>query len=554
MTGEPYEWNVATEGGAVRWQGYTGPLRLHEDELARACRRLLGVPRGRLQQVASEHVATGAAPSDDTPRLILHSTTPGIRAFEADLAAMLEGRVPLDLTTYTETRALYLGRPGDLAVGRTRPWRSAVAGAEADGLALEDADHYYLSHALLRRALDRGSADPALERIIAYLRENPRCVVSLYSFEPELQVLLSWLAREAGVERIPVDANDPMLAATWNRKGVLHPTVEAALARDSECRGLDARRLLEIEHRSSEAFRTLHQPIPVTPGYTIPACSRRETFVAGLLRAGELLRARHGLSRGCLKPSEGGDGARIVPGIDLEDRTRLEQLAASGWALGGDYLLEAHVDYLGLDIDDERLYTTPSTHLSAGRLLDDLTLQFMRGASWKGNVYVDETGWCSLGLDPVDHARVRSVAASLGDRLRRRGLIRAGFDFAVGRVGGSFGDSVIVAVQDINIKMTGAMFLREFMERHRTSDPLDAATRVFLPRFGATCRAVEARLAAWAGSDRVHELIAVVPGRWGMLATTGASPAEAVAQALSLERRLIDEGLAVEPPTETPSS
>lgn len=551
LTGERHEWTVTSPYGPVRWRGYTGPLRLDEAELDDTCRRLLGVERDALQRVALEHIETVVAHGGgdgDGPRLILHSTTPILRAFEADLAAMSQSRTPLDFTTYAETRALYLARPGDLAVGRTYPWRLALADSGIDGLVLEDTDHYYLSHALLHRARERGSADPALARILTHLRENPAGVVSLYALEPELQLLLSWLAREAGLERIYLDANDPRIAASWNRKGLLHPSVGEALELEAECADADVERVLELEQRASEAFAILDLTIPVVPGYTIPSRPRRETFVAELLRAGELLRARHGLSRVCLKPSEGGDGGRIVPGIELAPPDRLEALGERAWEQGGDFVLEAHVDYLALGIEGERVYTTPSAHVRDRALLEGLTLQFMRGSSWKGNIYVDGAGWSSLGLDPRDHARVESAMAALSAALLRRGLTRAGVDFAVGRLGGRYGDSVRVAVQDINIKLTGAMFMRAFMDRHGAAGPRYAATRVFVPRLGVTPTAVRERLASRpAEPHEVNELIAVVPGRWGMLAGTGASPADAAAHALMLERSLIVDELADDP-------
>ena len=63
---------------------------------------------------------------------------------------------------------------------------------------------------------------------------------------------------------------------------------------------------------------------------------------------------------------------------------------------------------------------------------------------------------------------------------QRLGLLHCGIDFAVGTVGGVFGDTVMAAVQDINPKVTGALFLREFMARHPEIG-VGAATRVLSP-------------------------------------------------------------------------
>lgn len=549
LTGEMHEWIVTGAHGPILWQGYTGPLRLDQAELTETCRGLLGVRLDALQRVAAEIIDTSAVPSDAS-RLFLHSTTPAIHAFEADLAAMTRGQVPSDLTTYTETRALYLARPGDLAVGRTYPWRLALARGNLDGVTLGDTDYYYLSHALLRQARDRGCSDPALSRVISYLRDSRVGAVSVYALEPELQLLLCWLAREAGLARVRVDANDPRIAAIWNRKRVLHPTVDAALALGEECSRLDVKQVLELEQRASEAFGLLSRAIPVVPGYVIPEHQERKIVVSKLKCAADLLRGRYGLSRACLKPSEGGDGGRIVPDIELGQRGLLEGIGENAWAEGGDYLLEAHVDYLSLDIGDECLYTTPSAHIFNNRLLDGLTLQFMRGTSWKGNIYVDEASWRSLGLEPQDYASVVSSMSSLADGLGGRGLACMGVDFAIGRIGGRLGDSVVVAIQDINMKLPGAMFLREFMNRHKASVSASAATRVFRPHLGSSASDLLKHLTRETGPDHSYELIAVVPGRWGMFAMTGASAIDAATHVLAVEGRLMDAGLVVHPPAE----
>jgi hypothetical protein len=67
--------------------------------------------------------------------------------------------------------------------------------------------------------------------------------------------------------------------------------------------------------------------------------------------------------------------------------------------MGGDQVLEAHVTYFEREVGGERVLTTPSAHVRSGTLLDGLTLQFMRGTSWKGNIYVSAADWENMGLD-----------------------------------------------------------------------------------------------------------------------------------------------------------
>jgi hypothetical protein len=532
LTGELHDWAVVVGGREIAWQSYAGPVRLDETDIDIACRKLLSIEPCDLLDMVLEHVEF-SSPSDGQSRLIVHSTTPSARGFETDLTAMVEGRPVSDLTTYVETRGLYLARNGDLVVGRTRPWRRAIAKEGVRRLTLPDTDHYYMSHALLRRAVDAGEHDPVLAQIIEFLRERPSTVVSPYDFEPEFQIVLTWLALVSGLGRIRVDANNSRLGA-WNGKRMLHPTVESALRLNGQVSEQAAPLILEQEHRASEAFQALRTALPVIPGYTVPWQENRCDFSRDLLRASLLLKERYGLSHGCLKPSDGGNGGRIVADIDLDDSRRLEGLATKAWNLGGDQVLEAHVTYLERQVGGEQVLTTPSAHLRSGKLLDGLTLQFMRGTAWKGNIFVGAADWQALGLEKAQHTKLRGV---MRDLTRRLGLLHCGVDFAIGTLGGRFGDTVVAAVQDINPKVTGALFLREFMARHPAIGG-GAATRVLLPEATANTEKIRSLLSKFSTAQQPCEEIAVVPGRWAMIATSGQTSVCAGAQALTLERML----------------
>lgn len=532
LTGDFYEWAVVVDGDEIPWQSYAGPLRFDETDFAIATRKLLSIEPDELPELVGEHVEF-SSPSEQQPRLMVHSTTPYASSFETDLTAMVEGRPLLDLTTYVETRGLYLARSGDLVVGRTQPWRRGAAASGVERLVLPDADYYYMSQALLRRAVDGGDRDLVMRQIIEFLRENPSTVVCPYDFEPEFQLFVTWLARITGLGRIRVDANDSRLGV-WNRKRMLHPTVEAARNLESQVAGQPGPVILGHEHRASEAFKALQAPIPVLPGYAVTWQVDRGDFVRDLLRAGALLQDRYGLSRACLKPSDGGNGGRIVPNIELDDTRRLEELATGAWKLGGDQVLEAHVTYFEREVGGERVLTTPSAHVRAGVLLDGLTLQFMRGTSWKGNIYVGAADWENLGLDASLYTGLRKTMTELHQRL---GLLHCGIDFAVGTVGGVFGDTVVAAVQDINPKVTGALFLREFMARHPEIG-VGAATRVLSPEATESAENIRSLVSEFCTAEQPCEEVAVVPGRWAMIATAGPTSVSAGAQALTLERML----------------
>jgi hypothetical protein len=535
LTGDFLDWTVVLGGREVPWQSYAGPLRLDETEFAIACRKLLSVEPYDLRDTVLEHVEF-SSPNDGQSRLIVHSTTPTARSFETDLTAMVDGRPISDLTTYVETRGLYLARSGDLVVGRTRPWRKAIAKSGVQRLILPNTDYYYLSHALLRRAVDGGERDPVMARMIAFLRERPLTVVSPYDFEPEFQILVTWLARVAGLGRIRVDANDSRLGA-WNGKRMLHPTVESGLRLSDQVFDQPGPLVLDQEHRGSEAFQALGAALPVLPGYTVSWQPKRYDFTRDLIDASTLLKQRYELSHACLKPSDGGNGGRIVTKIDLDDTRRLEELATKAWNLGGDQVLEAHVNYFQRRIGGEEVLTTPSAHVRSGTLLDGLTLQFMRGTSWKGNIFAGAADWEALGLEKAAYTSLRRAMTDLTRKLQPRGLLHCGVDFAVGTLGGKFGNVPVAAVQDINPKVTGAFFLREFMARYPSIGG-GAATRVLIPEATASAEKISSLLSKFCTAQRPCEDIGVVPGRWAMIATSGQTSVAAGAQALTLERML----------------
>src|ERR1700744_4202857 len=120
---------------------------------------------------------------------------------------------------------------------------------------------------------------------------------------------------------------------------------------------------------------------------------------------------------------------------------------------------------------------------------------------------------------------------------RRLGLLHGGIDFAVGTVGGVFGDTVMAAVQDINPKVTGALFLREFMARHPEIGA-GAATRVLSPDATESAERIRQLVSECSSAEHPCEEVAVVPGRWAMVATSAATSLAAGAQALIMERTL----------------
>ena len=142
--------------------------------------------------------------------------------------------------------------------------------------------------------------------------------------------------------------------------------------------------------------------------------------------------------------------------------------------------------------------------------------------------------WEALGLEKAVYSGLRAAFTDLTQRL---GLLHCGVDFAVGTLGGKFGNAVVAAVPDINPKVTGALFLREFMARYPAIG-VGAATRVLIPEATASAAKIRELLSQFSTAEQPCEEIAIVPGRWAMITTSGQTSVSAAAQALTLERML----------------
>jgi len=486
----------------------------------------------------------------DRPALFLHSTTPDLRTLEGDLDALIRGGPGGDFTTYKEARSVYLAHPGDVVVGRTRSWKAACAAMDADAICLDDTDHYYLSHALLHLA-ERHQSRPvaAIDQMVACVRDTPR-VVRLYAFEIEMQIFLLWLAREAGLEELALEANRSTVAAAWNRKCVLHPTVAEAVAFPDRQPGEEAMEYLRLESQRCALTRELSIPLPALPGYTLERQGYSvEGFVEQLQCAADLLGRRYGLARGCLKASESGDGARISPGIDLEDISTLSELGREAASHGDDYVLEAHVTYGQAEIAGHILPTALSAHIRGGKLAPKATAQFMQGTSWKGNVLLDES---SLDLFSVTSSHYRCLRQFVCDfqaavEKEQPGLVLAGIDFAIGTVGGVFGEIALLGVQDLNVSFTGAECLRAFLEKAGVKSRIEGKdygiTRIYKPTLLGDHQAF-LRVTRSFDHGSVHaDTIASIPGRWAMVGITGADPRDAIENLNRLQKALDSEGL-----------
>jgi hypothetical protein len=548
-------WSVHLNGQEMRWDRfYTGPLVLSSARIDQLAARLLGLRPGSVEVESSTKLRPYVLSSQlRPPAIVMHGATRTTKGFEGDLSDVNAGRHAFDVATYLETRAVYLANSHDLVIGRTYPWRLAIARGNARALDIAKLELYYLSHALLESAAayDLNPVGP-LHKLIAWLKERPNCVIRVYALDLETQIFLLWLSRQAGLDKLNVDANSAVVANDWNQKGHLHPTVEDALALHFDRPQAEPFDTLRREQCSSRLHRLLNISIPVLPGYTIQRTGRNvKEFAAQLSAAATLLRERYGISRGCIKPAEAGDGARIIVGVNLVDQEALKHIASEAFQHGDDYILEPEVTYLDFLLCGQRYIVAPSAHIRFGHVAPGCTVQLLKGTSWFGNVFLDSGSSEQFGISNghyktiCDTMNILVDGFSQGREALRTDLVIGGVDFAIGRIGGAFGQRVLVAVQDPNLSSHGAEYLRCFMDR--VSDetmecvsyrPRYAATKIVRPTFEADIDAFRDAVSAYARPGTFADVIGCVPGRWSMIAAAGPDPRTAAEAVVELESAL----------------
>lgn len=562
--GSQPQWTMHADGReALRWPlSSTGPVVLSDDRLARFAQRMLGVPLAEVPQLAARAVRYshgdegvseaegegngGGGEGRGVSALVLHGATSAKRDFECAVTDLLAGREPADMAGFLETRAVALAGPADLVVGRIASWRAAVRFFGVPALDLGETNHYYLSQAVLDQ-IER-DADGS-KRLLHWVSEHPGCVLRPYVFDLETQLLVLWLTRRLGLSRLTVDANAPAVSTYWNQKSHLHPETSAAAA--LAVNGLSAQRLLDLERSHAPMARRLNIKLPTTPGYTVLRDGRDEReFVGDLCAAGRLLHDRYGLTRGCLKPSQGGGGAGIVSGVALDDDDALRAEALAAYPHGGDYVLEAEVELATFTVGDSVQKLSPSGHVRAGQVAPGLTAQFVDGHAWVGNVYFDEATAGDFGIPPALYTLMRAALGELhrglsGDQPTGSGFVTGGVDFVIGRLGGRFGDRPTAAVVDLNLSHHGGEYLRTFLDEclpaHRY-----AATRVYRPSATAELSETADALSRSVPGRQRSRLIGCIPGDWGMLAATGDTPLDAARRAFGLVAALRTAGLAID--------
>jgi hypothetical protein len=296
LVDDPQPWATRLpDGRELIWNGFfTGPVVLSTAEIEHAASSLLDIPASAVSTLAAHELRSYISDSGpQPPSVLIHSATTTTKGFEGDLDNLIQGRPAHDVATYLETRCVFLGRPGDITVGRTRPWRESALHAGITYVDIGDVEHYYLSQALLTAALRHKDAPvSAINKLLDWLGHHPDAVVRLYALDREMQIFLLWLKRRAGLPALLVDANNPVVSGSWNQKTHIHPSPGAAHELYCAAR-LDVAELLSREQQQGAGFQRLGMTIPVLPGYLILRDDDQSSFDRELLDAAQLLRDRY---------------------------------------------------------------------------------------------------------------------------------------------------------------------------------------------------------------------------------------------------------------------
>ncbi|WNJ96294.1 hypothetical protein RND59_04135 [Vibrio ruber] len=540
------------DGQNVPWEGFfTGPQVIRKDKLKQLAQHLLSLPPSNGNDCTFDMVHERASQliipfiADDSgqlpPSLILHSATSTTGGFEGDISEILSGGHAYDCATYLETRATIIATDGDFVLGRTSPWLDACRflAFKKRGITALDIgyrDYYYLSQALLvaASAYKDGATIPFLDTLIAWYKSNPMPLVRVYTIDIEMQIFLCWLADEVDVDTIVVDSNSAEVATRWNQKGPLYPWVD--WSDNLPFHHTTALEWYADEQIGSEVYQKLGIKLPTLPGYRIANSNvQASSFLEQLTKAVELLHTRHGIQTVCLKPSNAGDGARITTNIAVQDTEALKKLAATACRYEDDYLLEPHFYYKRLNTAEGSFKIALSAHIRYGHVLPSVTLQTMIGNVWVGNILIPKEHAHVIGLSELQYDKILNTMERIVQAFNRA-LVTGGVDFAIGTTDSVLEhDDNMLILQDPNLSSHGAEYLRAFCDQHeaRIRDGYIAGTRVLKPTAQCTYDTLGQSLQDFADNTGTEVyIIAVVPGRWAMIACFGHSP-QTVIESLS---------------------
>lgn len=517
--------------------------------------------------------ASSASASQETECSILES-----RGHVIDIPGAIEGR---DTRSANDGDTSLISTKAGLLMARARGNVEIVNLADeivtdsGGNSALQGSDIYYKADGLLLLTLTNPNSR-VIGQLVEVMKKSP--LINPYNLDEETQLVLLWLAKRAGLDRVDVNANSPEVGVELTRKGYRYPAVEdAAKIPDYD----DPYKMQLEEWKLSQAAGEIGYHPDSVPGYVINRTEEYDEFYIRVTSALSLLNHRYDLDDAWIKPDRGTDGGNQGPISTLVDNTQeIDHRIQEMWRQGGSWVIEAKTEYfklkLPLDGIERTLSTTPSVHVIKGEPRFTISLQLVDGVAWGGNLICSQSTWNHL-VDMVDRSDVRIVnnpelidqlkdvfrlmpkvmhdyvEAINGSQKYRNGQVRGGADLAVATLGGKFGDnSIVVAVQDFNARANGCETAYALYDQAQDEygKKGEAITRNITPKVDFTVfalklpeiiEAVNADYDTRISNGQV-KLIAVSAG-WGQIGMVGTDAIEITRSILLIESQMRKSGL-----------
>ena len=486
-----------------------------------ACDDLLGYGLVQLRSTSKEILIPYHSSGEKRKSLVISSASTASASQEAECGILQSKGHIIDIPGAIEGRDARGAQEEDIALISTESGlRMARAKGNVDiinladevvidncdGRTLKGSDIYYKADVLLLLALTNPSNN-VISRLVDVIKNNS--LIHLYNLDEETQIVLLWLARQANLAHLDVNANSPEVGIELTRKGFRYPTVEQALTVPYF---EDPFVMQREEWKLSQAATEINHHPDTIPGYVITRSGSQEEFLKKCLTAFMLLNTRYNFDIGWIKPDRGTDGGnqgelKIASQIDsvreevakhlysgdissaldiyttsLVNASEMMHWIDDMWDKGGDWIVEAKTNYFLIRFPvngKEKIFTTtPSVHVIKGELRNTVSLQLTDGTAWGGNLICSRDTWNRLmgmlefdgrnknnpdlieqleGIYDLMTEAIKSYveAVNASDKYKS-GQVRGGADLAIATLGGKFGhENIVVGIQDYNARANG---------------------------------------------------------------------------------------------------
>lgn len=554
----------------------------HEGErmimLEALCQEIFNQDLEKVKQEAVRVLKSYRSNGEPRKTLLISSASSASASWEAE--NNMEQKV--DIPGAIEGRDVRCARVGDTALISTEAGLSMAkitqkAGiidlanetiaTKNNGQAIKGADIYYKSDALILLILSNPESE-TIQKLLKELKEEP--LVHPYNLDEETQIAILWLTKKAGLDHLDVNANSPEVAVELTRKGHRYPTVEGAA---TLCECDNPHKMQKLEWELSQAAQEINFHPDSMPGYVIHRGKNKEDFSQKIQTGCELMSRRYELNDLWIKPDRGTDGGSqfsLSPNkkcYDAKIKKMWENKEVSAW------VLEPKIKYFSISLPFkggiEKLETALSVHVIRGRVRDTISLQFVHGTAWGGNIVCDQKTWTEFlsmldknddRVDPSLFSELESgyklainkmkeyvMAVNKSEKYKDQ-QVRGGWDVAIGTLGGKFGDQPMMIWLDNNARANGCETAYAcYDQANIQSDNKAVVTKNITPKINfrnfSICLpgAISKTNAVYDTniSPEQVELIAVSAG-WGQIAMIGTNTMKNIENIILLEKVLAD--------------